>query len=1098
MNEATLRQQKAASPHASTWLSANAGSGKTRVLTERVARLLLLGTSPQNILCLTYTKAAASEMQNRLFDMLGSWAMMGDADLRAALNKIAAPAAQDLDEARRLFAQAIETPGGLKIQTIHSFCASLLRRFPLEAGIAADFREMEEADRDRLMREVVRDLADGPELSALGKAVTADQLDKFLSAIAGKATGFQSPWDEAKARADLGIGGNVTPEALVADVFEGDWAGLILQVLKAMRQVEVPKAKIDKLAALDLGTEPSNALLSSFAAALCTKDSNFRTPTKNFLRADVRQLLGELAAEFDAIANRVGHAMGQLAALHDLDLARRAHAFGSLFVERYTAEKSSRGALDFDDLILKTEALLTSGAGQWVAFRLDGEIDHILVDEAQDTSPAQWRVIAALASELVSGQGARDVTRTIFVVGDQKQSIYSFQGADPAEFDRMRDDFAARLKAHAALETSELIHSFRSAPVILDVVDLTFANSAAALGHAATHLAFDTSRPGRVDLWPLVEKTDTDTETPAFEDPVDRLEPDHPVVQLAAMIAREVKRMIETETIPDREGGFRRIIPGDVMILLRRRSGLFHHIIRACKAEGVPIAGADRFKLGKELAVRDLISLMAFLSFSDDDLALAEVLRSPLCGLSEDDLFELAHGRGKKTLWRVLRDEESAFPQTRAMLMSLLNDAEFLRPYEMLERILTRHQGRAKLIGRLGEEARDGIDELLSQAIRYESLGPPSLTEFVQWVRAEAAEVKRGLDGSSGQVRVMTVHGAKGLESPVVLLPDTIRSSSEDQTPKLSEIGQTVAITGTSKTRSQAIAEAEDARKAAEEAERQRLLYVAMTRAEHWLVVCGATSVKRKDDDWHARVEMGVQASPSVPIQTPSGPGLRVQGGEWPDPLTAQEIPSVGHAGHLPDWVERVAPRAIEAHEILSPSDLGGAKWLPGEDTDGDGRAYGTLVHGLLEQANAVEDYDLLAGTLSPELSQDIRDRAVAEARAVLDDPEFSAIFGSDALAEVSVSAPLGDRVLRGQIDRLLVGEDRILIVDFKTNRTVPATVESVPDGLTAQLGAYAHALAALYPDRAIETAILWTATRKLQAIPHETVMSSLHRATTS
>jgi ATP-dependent helicase/nuclease subunit A len=740
-NAASERQLQAAEPRASTWLAANAGSGKTRVLTDRVARLLLDGANPQRILCLTYTKAAASEMQNRLFRRLGSWAMLPDDRLAADLADLTDRTDPDparLAEARRLFARAIETPGGLKIQTIHSFCATLLRRFPLEARVSPTFTEIEDRAADLMRAEIIEDMAAGPQASlvdGVARHVTDQGFEALSKAITANRAGFAVPRSRDDIAGILGLPPGYDTRALLAEVFVGGEVDLLSRVRQALasggRNDAAAAGKLSNIVQADLS---ALAILEDVLLTGATAKAPFAAKIGNFPTKGMRE--GALAADMpalEALMARVEAARPRRLALAAADKAAALHAFARAFLDEYARRKEKRGRLDFDDLIERARLLLTDPAvAAWVLWRLDGGIDHILVDEAQDTSPAQWDVIARLAQEFSAGVGARaGVDRTLFVVGDKKQSIYSFQGADPGAFDRMRDLFRARLAPPGpGLMSLALEHSFRSSPAILSLVDQVFAQDTAA-GFDERHIAFKDALPGRVDLWPVVPAAET-TEDPPWTDPVDRPGARHHTVILAERIADTLSDMLRGETTIPIDGSKpgevrrRRLCPGDILILVQRRSDLFAEIIRACKASRLPVAGADRLKVGAELAVRDLAALLRVLATPEDDLSLAATLRSPLFGWSEQDLFDLAHRRDKVYLWRALQGRGAAFPETVAMLEDLRDAADFLRPYDLIERILTRHRGRQRLIARLGAEAEDGIDALLAQALAYERSEVPS------------------------------------------------------------------------------------------------------------------------------------------------------------------------------------------------------------------------------------------------------------------------------------------------------------------------------------------------------------------------------------
>ncbi|AVO38772.1 double-strand break repair helicase AddA [Pukyongiella litopenaei] len=1114
-DDATERQVQAARPDVSTWLSANAGSGKTRVLTDRVARLLLNGTEPQNILCLTYTKAAASEMQNRLFRRLGAWAMMSDDDLAGQLQDLGADGATDataLRAARTLFARAIETPGGLKIQTIHSFCAALLRRFPLEAGVSPQFTEMEDRAAALLRAEIVEDFADGPRaglIDGLARHLSDMDFDRIAGAVAARRAAFDArPMGEADLQALFGLPAGYDDTALLSDVFLGGETGLLATILPVLRDSGGNNAKAaEKLAGLVV---PSVDALTAFEGAFLTGASArepFTAKISSFPTKALRE--GALAAQMPALESLMGRVETARQRRLALAAARKSaalHAFAADFLPEYARRKQRRGLLDFDDLILGARRLLSDPAvAAWVLYRLDGGIDHILVDEAQDTSPAQWQVIERLAQEFASGEGTRDAdARTIFVVGDRKQSIYSFQGADPAEFDRMQAEFGQRLgDAGKPLESLTLEYSFRSAGAILRLVDLVFEGcDSAGFGADGLHRAFKSDLPGRVDLWPVVPKSD-DGDDGHWADPVDRRSEHHHDVVLANRIARAIANMIGTETIPVDGAGpgqFRRrkVRAGDFLILVQRRSDLFAEIIRACKAGGLPIAGADRLKVGAELAVKDLAALLRFLATPEDSLSLAEALKSPLFGWSEQALFDLAHRRETRFLWRALRDREAEFAAEIAMLRDLRDAVDFLRPYDLIERILTRHDGRRKLLARLGPEAEDGINALLGQALAYERTEIPGLTGFLTWMETDDLEIKRQVDSGGDLIRVMTVHGAKGLEAPIVILPDTA--------PRRKPPGAGIVMTGDTPLWRVAqaempalMAEADAGVQARQEQERLRLLYVAMTRAEKWLIVAAAGDFKEDAECWFTMIRDAMTQAGAEAVPFEGGDGLRLAEGDWSGlPVTA-ETADVPPEPVLPECLTRPAPAPVMAVPTLTPSDLGGEKALPGGDGLDEDAAMrrGTALHMLLEHLPGLPAGDRArrAAVLLPDWPDPERAALLAEAAGVLDAPDLAGLFAADALAEVAVSAPVGAARVHGQIDRLLVSPERVLAVDFKTNATVPARAEACPEGLLRQMGAYAAALAQVWPDRVVDTAILWTRTAHLMPLPHDLVSAALSRA---
>lgn len=766
--------------------------------------------------------------------------------------------------------------------------------------------------------------------------------------------------------------------------------------------------------------------------------------------------------------------------------------FARIYVARVEEHKQARALLGFDDLIQRARGLLSRpDVAQWVLWRLDGGLDHILVDEAQDTSPDQWSIVRQLTEQFGAGDGARsDVRRTVFVVGDRKQSIYSFQGADPDEFERMRARFEAL--SGEPLQIASLEHSFRSSRAILDLVDRVFdGENGDGLGGMVSHQAFFDQMPGRVDLWPTMVEDEDDDAVEDWTLPTDRLRPRDAVFRQAEQVAERIKRMVTQESLPTKDGP-RAIHEGDIMVLLRSRSALFHAILRQCKAAGLRIAGSDRINLLEEIAVRDILALLGFLSLPDDDLALAVALRSPLLGWEERQLYGLAQPRPKgMPLWQALRQGRESYGETVSILDDLRSQVEFLRPYELISRILERHGGRRKLLERLGSEAEEAIDALLVQALAYEQAEVPSLTGFLGWISRSSVEIKRQSEGKGTALRVMTVHGSKGLEAPIVILPDCGDHRAKPAPDQL-VTGEVVVWRPGKEACPEAVQSLMEASQAAEERESQRLLYVAMTRAEAWLVVGGTGEVKDGSHSWYAMVERGMQ---DAPVVEDCGQSVRrISHGDWP----GDHGQGASQTDALPPMPDLPPLPPIPAHpSVLSPSLLPGAKALPGEVTDDDPEhplIRGTALHLLLELLpdQPRESWPELANRVLGDLPD--QDELTETATALLDDPEIGALF-RNGLREVSVSAELGAERLEGTIDLLLVEPDRLRVIDVKSNRIVPSSAAQVPGGIQAQMGAYAEALAQVYPGREIELAILWTETRQLMPLDSARVREALRRA---
>src|SRR3954454_8368474 len=881
-------QRTASDPGVSAWVAANAGSGKTHVLAQRVIRLLLRGTRPEKILCLTYTKAAAANMANRVFGELAKWTPLSDGELDAEILKIEGPrprAAQRV-HARRLFAQALDTPGGLKVQTIHAFCTRLLHQFPFEAGVAARFEVLEERTQseliDRLRMAVLMQAAAQPD-SDLGRALSAaitaaadmtfnemiveaigrrDELVAWVANAGGIATAI-----EELSRA-LGVDPQDTSESVAAEFFSGaliaesEYPAAIAALEQGLKGDKEHATRFDSLRLLE-----GNDRIRAYQSIFCTAELE---PRKNIVSKGIRDKNPSLFQRLMAEQERVCSLIARRRAVETRERTAALVTIVMDVIARYRAEKDRRGLLDYDDLIDKAQRLLAGEQAAWVHYKLDLGIDHVLIDEAQDTSPKQWEIVRRLTEEFFAGRGAREVTRSIFAVGDEKQSIFSFQGAVPAEFEQNRRHYAAKFEsAELRFEDLKFKSSFRSAPLVLEAVDAVFEAESAHAGltevrGGTVHEAVRAKAPGLVELWPMVEP-DEKVKLEGWDAPFDEAQETSPRVRLARKIARTAKEWINRSDLVGDGDQRHPVTPGDILVLVRQRGALFNAIIFELKRAGVAVAGADRLTLTEHIAVMDLMTLADALLLPDDDLALATVLKSPLFGLTEEQIFTLAWDR-KRSLRATLgaRANEMDFVGANAQLDRYAEWARHLSPFAFYARILGSERGRARFYARLGLEATDALDEFLELALLYERSEAPTLQGFVAWLRAGETQVKRDMDIARDEVRVMTVHGAKGLEAPIVILADTTTPPKGPKEPRIFPLPRN-AEPGAPDRLVWAARKAEDVEmvaaaraNAAQDAidEYRRLLYVAMTRAADRLVLAGARGqMKMPDGCWYQLVD---------------------------------------------------------------------------------------------------------------------------------------------------------------------------------------------------------------------------------------------------
>lgn len=1127
----TANQRAAADPHVSAWVSASAGAGKTHVLTSRVLRLLMSGATADRLLCLTFTKAAAAEMANRIHQRLAQWTTASDDKLTADLARLdIAVNDETMARARRLFAEVLDLPGGLKIATIHAFCQALLARFPLEAALPPHFDTLDE----RSAAEAVNEAVDG----MLVRAESDREIGAALDRIARRMSEFSFPnlmreiQDDrgalerlarahvtragfsAAIRRALGLSvdetvNEVRQAACEELAFDGDGLRRLAAAYAQGTAAELKRgARIARW--IDDASQRA-AMLDDYVAVFLTKEGEPRSLKTVITKRTADRLP---RAENIFVAEQA-----RLALIHDrlklIEVADNSVAILSLafaFLDLYDDEKRRRAVLDYDDLILATLRLLaTPGIAPWVLYKLDGGLDHVLIDEAQDTNPEQWRVIKAIADEFFAGAGAREIKRTVFAVGDVKQSIYSFQGADPRKFADARDHFAVKTAAVGEpFRDLPLDRSFRSAPAVLRFVDEVFADEGLRAGLLDPYYhGHDTERAGAaglVEVWePEILPDMADAEGWLLPFAVD--DRTLPEARLARRIAHTIKGWLDDKTIlPSRD---RPIRAGDVLVLVRHRSKFDHMLVSALKDLNIPVAGTDRMVVTDPIAVMDLMALAGFVLLPEDDLTLATVLKSPLVGLDEESLFKLAHNRGERALWAALQQAtDKALVAARDYLASLMARADYQPPFEFFSDILTLpdatgRSGRQRILARLGEEANDPLDEFLALALAYEAAHTPSLQGFLHWLEARPVEIKRDSEEARDEVRIMTVHGAKGLQAPIVILPDTCQMPSFGSRllwlPHPTGEGTIPVWPGGSGNERGACAQARAEQTARGMEEQARLLYVALTRAEDRLYIGGWVKARKSKGCWHDLLAEALARLPeSVEVETPFGPARRYE--------TRQEAPAkddgkavaAAAIAAFPLWLQAAPPTEPTPPRPLTPSrpadgEPAAASPLRAAVIRGEAAVRfrrGSLIHRLLERlpdlpadhrrAVAAAFLSHPAHGLTPEEQPELIDHVLR----VIDDLAFAPLFAPGSRAEAPLTGLIGGTPVSGQIDRLCVTDREVLIVDYKTNRPPPASLAEVPLAYRRQMAAYRRLLQDIYPGLPVRAALLWTDGPTLMELP--------------
>jgi ATP-dependent helicase/nuclease subunit A len=1108
-------QLRASNPSDHAALSASAGTGKTHVLTARVLRLLLSGVDPASILCLTFTKAGAAEMADRIHARLAYWVRLKDSELRKELFRLAEKNDDDsLKRARTLFANVLDaTGGGLRIQTIHAFAQSLLAAFPAEAGLVPGFRPIEGREEQLLARQTLADLlvraeagGDLPlvrDLQALSHRMGEGGAEGFLMecARAPAAMDALGPREgiEARLRRAFDLPSGDIEEAIAAachnDAFDLATLGRIADANRLWGTATGLNC-CDLIAAWQSGDGAHRATtLETLAETVLKKDGQPRAITAGLLKVapDYADHAGKLVECCQRLL-----AMRRVARLIET-LAAGLRA-GQSFALAYGAAKRAQGLVDFDDLIRWAEHLLLEpGMGEWVRYKLDQATDHILVDEAQDTNERQWNIVRALALEYFAGESASSRHRTIFTVGDYKQAIFGFQGTDPRSFDLARAYFSREAEAidREFLDLS-MDRSFRSSPPILALVDRVIAG----LGHEALglprqpnpHESHHSGRPGSVVMWqPFTD------EAPAEEDSGEEGWISDTTRRYAARLARQIRHWIDHPFEIGGEGKKRPVRPEDILILVRRRGDLASLVVARLHAENVPVAGVDRLLLSAPLAVQDLLAAARFAVQPLDDLNLASLLVSPLFGWSQDALFAAAHGR-RGPLWSSVRNG-SGDPETVENLLSILAMADYATPYLFFETILSGPMdGRRKLLLRLGKEARDPAEELLASALEFETTTSPSLQRFLDWFARGDVEIVRDPSAPTDAVRVMTVHGSKGLQSPIVILADACadpaRARGSFADLRLSDDGPAIPIFRPRKDElADPLKSQIEAQDLADREEHWRLLYVALTRAEDRLYIGGALGPADKkgppEASWYSAVETALGTLGADWDDDPIWGRSRRYGEA--ETMAKAVTQAAGKPVSLPDWLRQPAPVEARPPRPLAPSSIG-------EDDVADpppspalrqAALRGKLLHQLFERLPGVADdqsealadcwLEKSAGIADPAFRRTL----IEDARRIIADPLYADLFGASALAEAPIAAVVGDGVvIAGTVDRLLVTDELIFVADFKTGRQAPGTVSEIPHTHLRQMAAYSAALRVIFPGRQVEAALLYTSGPVLHVLP--------------
>lgn len=1170
----------------SAWVSASAGSGKTKVLIDRILRLLLSGAKADSILCLTYTNTATAEMKNRINEKLLEWVFLSDEELSDKISKLTGqfPNKDTLNSTRRLFAYITDDAQALRIQTIHSFCQDILKKFPLESGIEPNFKIAEDTEIEKLINEArMRLFNDDTQheehdvvkaIEKIALQVNDETLTKLLKSALGEDRNKFSYMFSNFSLSDI-IGYiygklSVLPtdnEELLMDLFVSDDCfnrrdlSSLCDIVEELGTATEQKLWSKTKTWIDSSAEDRKKKIHEHISCFLTDKGQARA---KLLTKKPREAHAWADSVARAECDRILDFTQKLKGLKVAELTKSLVTIVHEILDIYAEIKRHRGLMDYNDLITKTyELLQKQDFRDWVRLKLDGSIDHILVDEAQDTSPYQWEIFNALREEFFVGEGSKeDINRTIFVVGDEKQSIYSFQGAVPQMFSEVYRD-CQNDAGFDKLKAVPLNYSFRSLDAVLKVTDAVFSNPqyknaiAKMEGVEIKHTPIRNAGTGRVEIWPLIPKVDETIKNNngGWELDFENKQSHDNKTILAKIIAKKIKEWEKDKKWIYAKG--REFKYQDVMILIRSRTGgIVDSLTRELQKEGIAVSSNDSIELNKHLVVKDLLGLIQFILLPSDNLNLACILKSPIFNFSENELMDVAMNRdkdSKETLWdyinRVIQNPDIAkntfrfckldkLKETQNYLLELIEFSKTHKPFEVLEYVLEQKEGRAEIINRMGKHTNEIIDKFLQFTINFEINNTPTLQNFLHFTETTHVKIKSEADSKLNEVRIMTTHSAKGLQAPIVFLVETTKDPfSKADSGKIlwkkhreDDEGDFLHIpfwSGVSENDTTSTKETKEKNKKAAYEEYLRLLYVAMTRAEDELYVCGwENKGNSKDKDknskkkssnksseypnWYDVTKAGILKLDNVKEHYVNlytyvdslelseeqkekfkGTAYVYESGD-DNRITKEESKELISIYKNKEYNEQKTQDTSKIEfdeqfkEILNPSEYFKEKKKNQSPIDKNKSIiFGNIVHKLLEILPNIEKNlythfidKYLENTVSENdnLTNLERQKIKEQVINILTSEDYQVFFGKNSKAEVPIVCETDDNTVSGIIDRLAFDEatKTIYIIDYKTSSYIPKK-GYIPKQYRHQLNMYKQAIEKIYSDYSTRCGILWT-----------------------
>ena len=1050
-------QNKASNPEISTWVSASAGTGKTKILTDRVVRLLLKGEAFDKILCLTFTNAAAGEMKERITNALDTWSKLDRGVLAQELNKTIGRKATDHEIviAGSLYDTYLKSENTINIQTIHSFCQKLLKKFPLEASVSPSFKIIDEIKADYILNQIKKHLMNAEDLEPITEYLSINFheliIDEILSEIIEQKTQF------LKSKNSL-------------DNFKNESIKLIAE-LQSSSDSYYELIKQNPIVQTIVGFNTTTKELKKF---FLTEHGQKK---KRIVTQKIAKLGSNLYSDLEAIQEQIYLLDQKEKTVKLKNHSKLLSLLGSKIIEEYEHYKSTKALLDYDDLIINSCKLLNnSTAREWVLYELDGGIDHILVDEAQDTSNYQWRIIDALIAEFYSGQESEKNNRTVFVVGDEKQSIFSFQGADIDSFSQMNQYLKEKMSAaRRHFENVNLETSYRSSKEVLYVVYHVFNKVREQIpGIFSSTLnqlhAFRSNHAGSVELWPICSTKNSENEFwPIVKSEVDTTSSK---AQLAQKISTYIKQTLGSGKILAATNKV--ITPNDFMILFRKRDEFTKEVITALQNDGVAVAGLDRITLRENLAIQDLLAIGKFVLNPQDDLNLATILKSPIIGISESLLYDIATNRSKQSIWNYIGLEQHSSKKYKYLFEQLNVFSEIYQKtnvetfFQYLVDVLGFRQA---LNGSCGPDSNDAIDELLYACQDFSSQNNNSLQSFIFWIENSDSSIKRDAS-SSDKVKIMTLHGSKGLQAPIVILCDTT-SLPTNNDYFIWDTDSTCLSAKNSTDVPDYYIELKKIKQQKVYAEYLRLLYVGMTRAEDHLVVCGYEGGRSISENcWFELVH---KAMKEIAIEVDDGRLIYGTNSDHFDPADnkSSDIAKIEYFYPSNKIFQKDVNESISVQYISnSLSTVNPAQ-------------YGVIFHKILEDSVSTKEIATmndhpLIGTLDEKSQKRIKKSIELLSTNV----EFNRLIQNHTLTELSIGTLGDEKIKLGRIDLMIHLKEEIVIIDYKSDIKPSDNPESTPVNYITQLLSYKEIIQKIYPKKKVRVQILWLENGQLMEIP--------------